>query len=121
MLHHRGGMVDPRRRRRGEFCRYSWNLRVLQAHRRHITFCVLSYLRFWGPLEAKSSIQAEALIQIDTPGAWRRVFDLKCRSCGRGRRCALHYDALASRVSYSAPGPPRVASKHYNRHSLQGP
>ncbi len=41
-------------------------------------------LRFRGPLEAKSFARGP---KIDPPGAPGRVFDLKCRSCGRDRRC----------------------------------
>ncbi len=44
-------------------------------------------LGFGVPLEAKSFVRAP---KIGPPGAQGRVFDLTCRSCGRGRRCTIH-------------------------------
>ncbi len=41
-------------------------------------------LRFRGPLEAKSFVLGA---KLDPPGAQGRVFDLKCRSCGRDLLC----------------------------------
>ncbi len=41
-------------------------------------------LRFRGPLEAKSFVRGP---KIDPPGAPLKVFDIKCRCCGRDRRC----------------------------------
>jgi hypothetical protein len=41
-------------------------------------------LKFRGSFEAKSSARGP---KIDPPGTPGRAFDLKCRSCGRDRRC----------------------------------
>ncbi len=57
---------------------------------------------FWGEgslwiLGLGASLEAKSFVRgtkIDPPGAQRRVFDLKCASCGRDRRCT----ALPCRV-----------------------
>ncbi len=52
-------------------------------------------LRFRGPFEAKSSARGS---KIAPPAAQGRVFDLKCRYCGRDRRC-MNLDGLVASIA----------------------